>query len=76
MSTQTLLALVIRHILTILAGSLGWSGWLTGDAIQQLAAAIVGVLAVGWSIYNKKAPPTASDRLKKHIKRSRKGLVK
>jgi hypothetical protein len=54
MNTQTLLALVIRHILTMAGGGIYGIGALTGDQAQQLAGAIAALLAVGWSIYQKR----------------------
>lgn len=44
---------IIRHILTVVGGSFVTEGWLTDNELNSLIGAILTLIGVGWSIWQK-----------------------
>lgn len=55
---QSLLG-VIRHLLTVGAGALGISGATSENEIQIVSAGLVGIIAIVWSVINKRGQSSA-----------------
>jgi hypothetical protein len=55
MSIEVIIGLLVRHFLGVVGGSIIAAGWLTANELQMLAGALPALLAVAWSIYQKRA---------------------
>lgn len=57
MNKEVMLAL-LRHALTVAAGGLVTTGYIDADTADQLSGGVIAVIAIGWSIWDKrvKAP--------------------
>lgn len=49
---------LLRHALTVAAGGLVTTGYIDEDTANQLSGGVIAVIAIGWSIWDKrvKAP--------------------
>lgn len=45
---------IVRHVITVLAGSLVTHGYIASAQAETLAGAIATILAVAWSVYSKR----------------------
>ena len=46
---------IIRHALTTAGGALVGNGYLTGDELSSAVGAIVTLVGVAWSVYEKRS---------------------
>ena len=53
-----MIAGIIRHVLTTLGGGLVTSGTLSGDEVNAVIGAVVTLVGIGWSLYEKRASRT------------------
>jgi uncharacterized membrane protein YfcA len=54
-SLQTLLALLIRHALGAIGGGLGLSADLDEQSLQAIVGALMVLISVGWSAWEKRS---------------------
>lgn len=51
---------VLRHLLTIAAGALASKGIIDAAAAETLIGAVLAVVGVAWSVYEKRRRPVVS----------------
>jgi hypothetical protein len=53
-SAQTLIGILVRHGLGLVAGALLRDGTLSADQVNFIGGAITGFVVIGWSVWQKK----------------------
>lgn len=56
---STIIMAFIRHILGFFGGTIAGNGWASSDDVNTLIGAVMTVVALVWSIFEKRAKPAA-----------------